>query len=465
MPSARGSPETPFAEYQELILTNGLDTSGTGTLTNFSNEISATALDNKVTHMCLTELAIIPRSELPDFPVVANKITITLGDATNVWPLTDIFRQEPAVTPTYLNYRAAAIERVLAKPTLYVGNMNICPGQNLAFDTLPFVFPWPDPNAIFHDATELNAALNSVSPAAVNTAFRNTLSNPYPATFQQTAAWSTAYQGLSSQSFDYNDPLVKTTYTPVSVDNLQVATQIGLYASPLIAAPTPNQNIVFAENGLLGAYNPHPFNTKVNGLFVMKLPSGTSAAKWDCSHNSTSVITATPALPPMQTYTIATMNNVKSNTSLTMTTLLSDPPKKSKRLRGTPYLQQPAKKQLFAQPGQPSVIVPSVNNMFQIIVPNLELSYLAAGQTVHILKTLISETLPSSTVPKVFTMTFSQLEWKPVSATLFNKVEIIIADASGEEHALLTTLNGLADVYVKIRFRNTPTFPVMGPYS
>ncbi len=472
--------ETPFEEYQELVLTNNLDVTGRGTNTNFVNSISATALDNKITHMCLTEIDFVQRTPVPFYPIPLDSLNFSVfyGDGVNHFKL-----------------GMYGIVWLSNNPIQIPGGYIIagCPGltADIKFNE-PITYSWPPGKTQIDDYADLVATLE-----ATVTEFKASLTDSLVATApvikSSTAGWRDHWDVPTGQNFVTVAPAVDhflVSYTPPLPP---IPVKKSMCYAPLTFSPNdPPSNPKFATSATSNSWDSMnmvspPLISAIKVTYTFASIEYTLAT-WDISYAAPTVtyldfgqnmpiptdISTNTALTPVNFMAHSTLtcivnpdqNPTEFNTLEMMGAYEQKvlKPKSTRMMRLINRANNYASKNLqYANSFKESFAAPQF--IFQIICPNLELSYLAAGQSVNILKTLIIPGLPTAGTTTTYRLTMSQVEWKPVNSTSFASLQIIICDATGDEHAYLANLAGEIDVYLKIRFRNTPNFPEMAPYA
>lgn len=457
------NPETPFQEYQELILSNNLDKTGTGTNTSFVNTVSANTLDQKVTHLCLTGMYLLPRTG-PIFPLKASDISIVL--------------KKPILTAKPCFF---ATDDVLdsGDPLVLLPPFEL-PGPFVPITVGDLSYPFPAPDAVFYSIEDLTAVLVA-NNAAFNTDVLATMAiGTYTEKREIWTAYSD-YQATFWHGYDKNgayvvNPDMSTQFNLVISDG-SVSSSRGTTSCWLGVDVFNdfNELVQLYEPGLtFEGFEDYTTTSHVTEILEMVFVDDNGdthvLAKWDISLN----YPATQALgskylteASMNPTNVAVENHVQdliTYLNISSPIMVSKKPPEApaaliakKTFMGTPYARKNKVGAFLPD------TTPDSNKIFEILCPNLDLSYLTS-EAVHILKTVFTKTNVNTVTPIFVDVPYGQIEWKPVYTDNVYEVTIFIADGSGAEHKLLSSLNGLVDVYLKVKARNTPSFPESNHY-
>lgn len=107
-------------------------------------------------------------------------------------------------------------------------------------------------------------------------------------------------------------------------------------------------------------------------------------------------------------------------------------------------------KRKFMGPGDPIVYVPDASSIIQVSSSILEPTYLTTDPTLQVMAVVFTDDV---TAKQIIPIASPNVEWKPLQNQNIDKIDIILEDATGEEHPVLRLMNGRMDVFVRVKFR------------
>ena len=101
-------------------------------------------------------------------------------------------------------------------------------------------------------------------------------------------------------------------------------------------------------------------------------------------------------------------------------------------------------------PGDPIVYVPDSSSVIQVSSSILEPTYLTTDPTLQVMAVVFTDDV---TAKQIIPIPTPNVEWKPLQNQNIDKIDIILEDATGEEHPVLKLMDGRMDVFVRVKFR------------